>query len=442
MPTASSPRSTMRCSATAESTPPDMATAVRLPERRRRQARDRIGDGLGERVERDRGTRVTLARDLALGRRSARGRARRPRAAIRPPPARRTTRPRRSRRCSRARCSGPPRSVRRRRAGAGCGHGRRTPSHRPRRRRRVARAGPSGRDPRAPSLMRARRRRRLQRGRDGRDRGGERRAVLGVVALPERAAERAERERPPHSHGGERAARLAVAAVAGRPGGDREALVVEQRAERVPAHAGDQREAVAGEARNVARGDPDVGQRGAQAGLVRVPVGRGWSRRSRCRRRVASSAAASPAACATLSVPGRSPRSCPPPCSTVASVARPRPASTPAPLGPCSLWPEIAAVSSPGSSSRRRGSQAEACTASRCRGTPALGAELGDLAHGLDHAGQVARPDHGAEAVAGSQRARRAQRDRPRPARRRERRRPRRLPPRALPRRPGARAAS
>ena len=60
MPTASSPRSTMRCSATAESTPPDMATAVRAPGGADGSAAIASASGLGERVEGDRGALAAL----------------------------------------------------------------------------------------------------------------------------------------------------------------------------------------------------------------------------------------------------------------------------------------------------------------------------------------------------------------------------------------------
>ena len=86
--------------------------------------------------------------------------------------------------------------------------------------------------------------------------------------------------------------------------------------------------------------------------------------------RAAASAAARPAACATLSVPGRSARSWPPPKSTGSSVARPRPQSRPAPFGPPSLCPATAAVTSPGSEPMSTSSAGQACTASRCSGTP------------------------------------------------------------------------
>ena len=53
-----------------------------------------------------------------------------------------------------------------------------------------------------------------------------------------------------------------------------------------------------------------------------------------------------------------------------ASVARPRPQSSPAPLGPPSLWPATAAVTAPGSEPMSTSSAGHACTASRCSGTP------------------------------------------------------------------------
>ena len=122
------------------------------------------------------------------------------------------------------------------------------------------------------------------------------------------------------------------------PGGDREALVVEQRAERVAAQ---RRRSARGCGRAGARRRPRrsgrPGARRAARGLVRVADGRGR----------AGDLAVGDAPRERRGEPGglrhalgaraAAPRSCPPPCSTVASVETPRPASTPAPLGPCSL---------------------------------------------------------------------------------------------------------
>ena len=250
---------------------------------------------------------------------AAREAQRRPRrATTRPRRARRTRQRPRSPRCSRAPRSVPaairpvgveaeldPHAIAARRA-AGCTVAIGSLEH-----------GPRARDLRAASLMRARRRsRRAASARAWRRQRRGARPSAGSVALAERCcAER--RAQPSAPLPWPRARCSARARRCGRPllRRDREALVVEQRAERVAAHAGDQREAVARQPRDLAEAMRTSGRRAQSAARTRRGSPRS-RRRARCRATRRASAAATPAACATLSVPGRRPRSWPPPCST------------------------------------------------------------------------------------------------------------------------------
>ncbi len=105
------------------------------------------------------------------------------------------------------------------------------------------------------------------------------------VALAEADAERAERERAPHSHGRERAARLLLAAVAGSARRDGEAVVVEQRAERIASHL---LEAARGCGREAARRPTTrtatPGELVLQHLLVGIAHPRRRAARARCRR--------------------------------------------------------------------------------------------------------------------------------------------------------------
>ena len=86
---------------------------------------------------------------------------------------------------------------------------------------------------------------------------------------------------------------------------------------------------------------------------------------------VARSAAANPTAPATLLVPDRIPRSCPPPSIRGTSETSPRTTSAPAPFGPPSLWAETE-IRSASAASAATSTHAAACTASVC--TTACGA--------------------------------------------------------------------
>ena len=268
MPTAASPRSTMRCSATAESTPPDMATAVRA--RRAAHGRRAIASAMAS-ASASSATAAHACRsrgDLALGEaaREAERSGVEQRAALGllGAPGGRGARGGAAERAvarlgDRAVGVEPEldaHAIAARRAAGGT----------------VAvgsleqpRAGEIGeREPHARTAGARSRSSGHERG----HRRGEPRAVPAALPSPKRAPQGAERERPPHSHGGERAARLALAAVAGRARRDREALVVEQRAERVAAHAAISARLWPGSRATSPEREPDPGQRGTQRRLV------------------------------------------------------------------------------------------------------------------------------------------------------------------------------
>ena len=181
-----------------------------------------------------------------------------------------------------------------------------------------------------------------------------------------------------------------------------------------------QRERVARRALGALADDRHAGARARSARPRSCRARRGSARSARGRRAAAASAAARPAACATLSVPGRSARSCPPPKSTGSSVARPRPQSRPAPFGPPSLWPATAAVTAPGSAPMSTSSAGTGLHGVEVQRHAALGADRGGLGDRLDDARQVAGPDQAADEVARPhglvERARRARARRRRPA--------------------------
>src|SRR3954470_8904691 len=82
-----------------------------------------------------------------------------------------------------------------------------------------------------------------------------------------------------------------------------------------------------------------------------------------------TAATVSPTIAATSSVPDRTSRSWPPPCSSGVHSASRRSRSTPAPMGPPSLWPVMVSASAP-LAPKSTGTCPTACTASVCRGTP------------------------------------------------------------------------
>ena len=278
MPTAASPRSTMRCSATAESTPPDMATAVRrraartaARRSRRRCASARASSATAAHSLRARpGSRARRVQSREAERRgveqrSALGACR--------APGRRGARARRSRaRRSVPRRSRPSRVEPR----AGCGRDRHTRSRPPRRRRRVVEGA------RASEICQARascahgRARGPQQRHERGDGRCEPRAVAGRVGSPNVLRSAPSASDRAHAHGRERAARLdarrcaqAAPAAAANPCSSSSAH------ERVAAQAGNQREAVSRQARDAAGRDLDLGQRGTQPRLERIADRRG-----------------------------------------------------------------------------------------------------------------------------------------------------------------------
>ena len=97
---------------------------------------------------------------------------------------------------------------------------------------------------------------------------------------------------------------------------------------------------------------------------------------------------------ATSSVPDRTPRSCPPPCSSGTTATSRRSSSTPMPVGPPTLWPVTVIASTP-LAPKSSGSWPSACTASVWNGMSCARATVGEFADRVDRADLVVGPHDG-----------------------------------------------
>ena len=102
-------------------------------------------------------------------------------------------------------------------------------------------------------------------------------------------------------------------------------------------------------------------------------------------------ATARPAAPGTSTVPERTSRSCPPPCSSGTQPTSRRSSNAPAPGGPPSLWPVIVIAARP-DAAKSTPTPLTACTASLCSGTPNSRGDLGKLRDRLHRPDLVVRP--------------------------------------------------
>ena len=190
-------------------------------------------------------------------------------------------------------------------------------------------------------------------------------------------------------------ARLGVAGGACRARGDGVALAVEREHEQLGADARDEDEQMAGQAFGAGRDDgalcpraPPRGGRAARAGASAADLRRREGCREPDRRRPRSRC---PSA-------GRAPG--PRPTRAAASARACARRRQPTPFGPPSLCAERASDSTP-EAPRPTGKAAAACTASQWNGHAALGGRRRQALDRLHRAGDVVRPHHRREPVAG-----------------------------------------